>query len=157
MKASLQYIFLMCVCCLLAACDKQTSTPKTKDTLAPKWETHIADYPKRWIAAEKPLFIRFSHPVVALDSVNKSAEGIVELSPNVPANILFTADNELRITPIDRLPNDTAIKIKLHGDKLLGVEKTLKPFEFEVHTIKQEYDLKIHGLVAQDNAPIKMQ
>ena len=142
---------------LLGGCDKQTPAAKNKDSLEPKWETHIADYPKRWVAAEKPLFIRFSHPVVALEKVNQPIEGIVELAPNLPANILFTADNELRITPVDRLPNNTAIKVKLHGDKLLGIEKSLKAFEFEVHTIRQEFDLKIHGLVAQNNSPEKME
>jgi len=156
MKTSLHAVLLMLVCCLFASC-KKDETPKNKTSLEPKWSTHLADYPKRWVAAEKPMFIRFSHPVVAADKVNKPAEGILELSPNLPVNILFTADNELRITPVDRMPNNATIKIKLHGDKLLGVEKSLKPFEFEVHTIKQEYDLKVHGLIAQDNDPLKMQ
>ncbi len=154
------FLFAVVACVLaslLVACDKKGAAKKQEDLLAPKWETHIADYPKRWVAAEKPLFIRFSHPVVALEKVNQLVEGMVELSPNLPVNVLFTADNELRITPLDRMPANTAIKIKIHGDKLLGVEKTLKPFEFEVHTIRQEFDLKIHGLVAQDNSAEKMQ
>ncbi|HWV16495.1 MAG TPA: MG2 domain-containing protein [Cellvibrio sp.] len=149
-------VFLLLLGSLLASCDKKTG-PAKADDLAPHWETHIADYPKRWVAAEKPLFIRFSHPVVALEKVNQPVEGIVELDPRLPANVLFTADNELRITPVDRLPNNTALKVTLHGEKLLGVEKSLKPFEFTVHSIRQEFDLKIHGLVAQDNSAEKMQ
>jgi alpha-2-macroglobulin len=161
MKTTLRIAALLCLsslfACLLTGCDKKNTPAKKADLSEPKWETHIADYPKRWIAAEKPLFIRFSHPVVAPEGVNQPLEGMVELSPHFAANLLFTAENELRITPIDRLPSDTPIKIKLHGSKLLGVEKTLKPFEFEVHTIRQEFDLKIHGLVAQDNSAEKMQ
>lgn len=161
MPVRITHALLVCLTCLLSllltACDKKGESKAKEKQLGPKWETHIADYPKRWIAAEKPLYVRFSHPVVALEKVNQPAEGIVELTPDVPANILFTADNELRITPVDRLPNDTALKVKLHGDKLLGVEKSLKPFEFEVHTIKQEFDLKVHGLNAQENEPGKMQ
>ncbi len=161
MPVRITHALLVCLTCLLSllltACDKKGESKAKEKQLGPKWETHIADYPKRWIASEKPLYIRFSHPVVAQEKVNQPAEGIVELSPDLPANILFTADNELRITPVDRLPNDIAIKVKLHGDKLLGVEKSLKPFEFEVHTIKQEFDLKVHGLNAQENEPGKMQ
>ena len=150
MQTRIQSVFILflfaVVACVLAsllvACDKKGAAKKQEDLLAPKWETHIADYPKRWVAAEKPLFIRFSHPVVALEKVNQLVEGMIELSPNLLVNVLFTADNELRITPLDRMPANTAIKVKIHGDKLLGVEKTLKPFEFEVHTIRQEFDLK---------------
>lgn len=161
MNVRFQSVFVLLLMCvmgsLLVACNKKGEPQKNEEILVPHWETHIADYPKRWIAAENPLFIRFSHPVVALDKVNQPVEGVVELSPQLSANILFTADNELRITPVDRLPNNTALKVTLHGDKLLGVEKSLKPFEFEVHTIRQEFDLKIDGLVAQDNLPNKME
>jgi alpha-2-macroglobulin len=161
MNLTFRLFALMCfsffLACLVSGCDKKNAATKQPDLSAPKWETHVADYPKRWVAAEKPLFIRFSHPVVSADKVNQAVEGVIELSPYFAANLLFTADNELRITPLDRLPSNTPIKITLHGDKLLGIEKTLKPFEFEVHTIRQEFDLKIHGLVAQDDSPEKMQ
>lgn len=150
-------VWLCVLAGLLSACDRKDTAKKGTDALVPQWETHLADYPKRWVAAEKPLFIRFSHPVVALEKVNQAVEGIVELSPHIAANVLFTADNELRITPVERLPNNAALTVTLHGDKLLGVEKSLKPFVFEVHSIRQAFDLKIHGLLSQDNSPEKMQ
>ena len=54
---------------LLSACDNSTTEEKTSpaataQAIAPEWEAHIADYPKRWVATEAPLFIRFSRFVM---------------------------------------------------------------------------------------------
>ncbi|MGV8836454.1 hypothetical protein, partial [Cellvibrio sp.] len=64
---------------LLGACDKSTPEQNNKpatdaaaaaEAISPSWEAHIADYPKRWIAAEAPMYIRFTHPVISEAEVN---------------------------------------------------------------------------------------
>src|SRR5690606_29485646 len=140
----------------LAACDRAPEDDTSHSTSAEasaRWDTHIADYPKRWVATDAALFIRFTHAVVDESQLNQPRSKLVTLSPKLPVTAVFTAVDELRITPHERLPGDQTINVQLHNHKLLGVDEDLPPFKFEVHTIKQDFDLRINGLVSDaDNS-----
>lgn len=144
----------------IVACDKSsTESPVDKsatkveqtDEVTPGWEAHIADYPKRWIAAEAPLFVRFTHAVVKPEQVNTAFDPeLVSMDTKIPLNLVFTSDSELRITPAERLPHNTPIRVRLSPKGLDGIDQSLDDFEFEVHTIKQDFDLQVNGLATQD-------
>ena len=137
---------------IVTACDRTPpAEAPTEEATASAWDAHIVDYPKRWIATDAPLIIRFSHPVVDEQQLNQPVEGLVSLTPDHPLTALFTATDELRITPGTRLPNDRQLTLTLRNKKLQGVDKDLPPFVVQVHTIKQDFDLKIDGLVSQEN------
>ena len=149
---------------LLSACDKQTpdqpqsETAAAAEAIAPAWEAHIADYPKHWVATEAPMYIRFTHPVVAADQVNTAFDsGLVTLDNKVPVNLTFTSPTDLRIQPAERLASDTAIRIRLRAKGLDGVEQSLEDFEFDVRTIKQDFDLKVNSLSAMTGNEEQMQ
>ncbi|WP_197085535.1 alpha-2-macroglobulin [Cellvibrio sp. pealriver] len=152
---------------LLSACDKPApeqktqSAPldiKTAEAIAPDWEAHIADYPKRWVATESPLYIRFTHPVVSEAEVNTAFDPKqVSLDIKIPVNLTFTSTTDLRIQPIERLPGDTKIRVRLSPKGLSGIENSLDDFEFEVHTIKQDFDLRVDSLSTQDDDENVMQ
>ncbi|HSC67697.1 MAG TPA: MG2 domain-containing protein [Cellvibrio sp.] len=135
---------------LLSACDKSAKESKPSGDAAKVdagWEVHLADYPKRWIAAEAPLYIRFTHPVVSEAQVNTAIENKwVTLDSKTPVNVSFISTTELRIQPAERLPNDTAIHIRLSPKGLEGIEQSLDDFEFDVRTIKQDFDLRVNSL-----------
>ena len=142
----------------LSACDKTPKAPEPPQAQAvpeqvqPSWDTHIADAPKRWIAAEAPLFIRFTHPVIKPELVNKPIEHkLVSLSNGTALNAVFVAENELRITPVERLPNNTPLTLRLHPNQLEGIEPTLDDLVLELHTIKQDFDLQVNGLRTLDD------
>ncbi|WP_039916794.1 alpha-2-macroglobulin family protein [Cellvibrio mixtus] len=132
---------------------KKDSSAENAGQIAPDWEAHIADYPKRWVAAEAPMYIRFTHPVVNDDQVNTAFNSnLVALDNKTPVNLTFTSTTDLRIQPASRLPSDTAIRVRLSPKGLQGIEQSLDDFEFEVHTIKQDFDLKVNSLsVMTDN------
>jgi len=146
---------------LLGACDKSAPTPAKDQAekveaaaeVVTGWEAHIADYPKRWIAAEAPLYIRFTHPVVGAEQVNTAFDPkLIAFDTKVPFNLTFTSPTDLRIQPAERLPSDTAIRVRLRAKGLQGVDESLDDFAFEVRTIKQAFDLKVNSLqVAEDN------
>lgn len=146
---------------LLGACDKPAPTP-AKDQAekveaaaeaVTGWEAHIADYPKRWIAADAPMYIRFTHPVVSADKVNTAFDPkLIALDTKIPFNLTFTSPTDLRIQPAERLPSDTAIHVRLRAKGLQGIDESLDDFAFEVRTIKQAFDLKVNSLqVAETN------
>lgn len=165
---TLPCVLTLCIA-VLGGCDKAPPAEREQPSaaevtssaaadLAPAWDAHIADYPKRWIAADAPLFIRFTHPVVAADQVNTAVDAdLVSLDTKTPVNLVFVADNALRITPAERLPNDRAIRVRLSPKGLLGVAPDLGDFEFEVHTIKQDFDLRVNGLSMVDKNDARMQ
>ncbi len=138
---------------LVVACDRTppAETP-VDDALRSAWNAHIVDYPRRWIATGTPMFIRFSHPVVDEQQLNQPVEGLVSLKPDHPVTALFTAVDELRITPNTRLPNDQSFTLTLRNKNLRDIDAKLKPFTVQVHTIKQDFDLKVEGLIGQDNS-----
>ncbi len=146
---------------LLGACDKSAPTPAKDQAekveaaaeVVTGWEAHIADYPKRWIAAEAPMYIRFTHPVVGAEQVNTAFDPkLIAFDTKVPFNLTFTSPTDLRIQPAERLPSDTAIRVRLRAKGLQGVDESLDDFAFEVRTIKQAFDLKVNSLqVAEDN------
>jgi len=146
---------------LLGACDKSTPEQNEKpvtdaateaEAISPSWEAHIADYPKRWIATEAPMYIRFTHPVISEAEVNTAFNPKqVTLDTKTPLNLTFISTTELRISPIERLPNDTEIRIRLSADDLEGIEQSLDDFEFKVRTIKQDFDLRVNSLSADED------
>ncbi len=143
---------LLILAILVTACDRTppADTP-VDEAAASAWNAHIVDYPRRWIATDGPLHIRFSHPVVDEQQLNQPVEGLVSLKPDHPVTAVFTAVDELRITPNTRLPNDQPFALTLRSKNLQDIDGDLPPFVVQVHTIKQDFDLKIDGLVSQEN------
>lgn len=154
---------------LLGACDKNSPEPTKEESaavvvdepaaeVATGWEAHIADYPKRWIAAEAPMYIRFTHPVVKDDQVNTAFDPkLISLNTKIPFNLTFTSPTDLRIQPAERLPADTPFRVRLRAKGLQGIDQSLDDFEFEVRTIKQAFDLKVNSLAAMENNEEQMQ
>lgn len=149
MEITLRRLYGLLFLVLLAGCDRTppADTVTEKPQAISAWNTHILDYPKRWIATEAPLYIRFSHAVVDKAQLNQPITGLVSLKPELPVTVMFTAVDELRIAPNARLPGNQDIALTLRNKDLQGVDKELAPFEFTVHTIKQDFDLKVDGLV----------
>lgn len=154
-----KFFSLLLIIFALAGCDAEppATAPDNNGATTSAWDAHIVDYPKRWVATEAPLYIRFSHPVVDEARLNKPVDGLVSFTPDHPVTVMFTAVDELRIAPNTRLPNDRELALTLHNKNLQGVDKNLSPFRFQVHTIKQDFDLKIEGLVSQGNAGEQME
>lgn len=157
---------------LLSACDKSAPEQKTQsapldikaaEAIAPDWEAHIADYPKHWIAAEAPMYIRFTHPVISEAEVNTAFNPSQvtlfneALKSKTPVNLTFTSTTDLRIQPIERLPSNTKMRVRLSAAGLTGIEDSLDDFEFEVHTIKQDFDLRVDSLSTQEDDDNVMQ
>src|SRR5690606_12604841 len=107
---------------------------------------------KRWVAAEQPMWVRFSHPVASEDMLNRPIDDLIQVSPKVAITATFTADNELRIAPVERLPSEQALTFSLRTGKLQDVDPRLPPFTFEVHTIRQDFDLKLDSLAVQESS-----
>lgn len=157
-------IFVVLTGLLLAACDKpsapepHTNTADPAVQVASDWEAHIADYPKGWVAAEAPLYIRFTHPVVSHDQVNTALDStLISLDNKIPVNLTFTSTTDLRIQPAERLPSDTPIRLRLNPKGLQGVDESLEDFVFDVRTIKQDFDLKVNSLGLMDDNEDQMQ
>src|SRR5690554_929755 len=145
-----RFFYLLVFSLALSGCDRTSEEASQNNSAdaAARWDAHIADYPKRWVATDAALFIRFTHAVVDESQLNQPRPKLVSLSTQLPVTAVFTAVDELRIAPHERLPGDQVIDVQLHNHKLLGVDEDLPPFQFSVHTIKQDFDLNIGGLVS---------
>jgi alpha-2-macroglobulin len=150
----------------LTACDKKSESPPaatpTNDTAAAvveaNWAEHLVDYPRRWVATDAPIYIRFSHPVVSAENVDKAADDdLVDLDIDTPINLVFTAEDELRITPAERFPNGKKFRLTLTADGLAGVDQSLDDFVLELETVKQEFDLQVNSLIPVPDSEGKMQ
>lgn len=145
---------LILIALALTGCDR-VETPEKSTVIrqaASEWEAHIADYPKRWVAAEDPMWIRFNHPVATENMLDRPLDGLIEVTPKVAVIATFTAENELRVAPVGRLPNEQILTFTLRPDKLKNIDPHLPPFTFDVQTIRQDFDLKLDSLVVQDGS-----
>lgn len=147
----------------LVACDKNSDDSKTADTkvtqtVSAAWAQHLNDYPRRWVAADAPIYIRFTHPVVTPDQVNKAADDdLAELDIDTPINLVFTAEDELRITPAERLPSGTKFRLTIAADGLKDIDQSLEDFVLDLETIKQEFDLQVNSLIPISGTDDQMQ
>lgn len=153
MRASLIFRSLLLLLSLaLFACDnKETDSKSPTETVTQvpaSWAEHLSDYPRHWVAADAPIYIRFTHPVVEPDEVNKAADSdLVELDNDIPVNLVFTADNELRITPAKRLPSGKKFRMTLTADGLKNIDQDLEDFVLDLETVQQEFDLQVNSLL----------
>lgn len=154
----LKWLLVISLLCL-TACDKKSETKTETPTVEQQanWSEHLVDYPRHWIATDAPIYIRFSHPVVSPDKVDKAADDdLVKLDIDTPVNLVFTAEDELRITPAERFPNGKKFRLTLSADDLL-VDQSLEDFVLELETLKQEFDLQVNSLVPVPDTDEKMQ
>lgn len=154
--------FLLIVLLGLSACDKDSNPAKDAAQTAVQtpaaWSEHLSDYPRHWVAADAPMYIRFTHPVVSPEQVNQAADDdLVELDINVPVNLVFTADNELRITPAKRLPSGKKFRLTLSPEGLQKIDPSLDDFVLDLETVKQEFDLQVNSLLPIADADDQMQ
>lgn len=148
----------------LAGCERGDNTAGSPASAAaeapvpdPAWEHHLASWPRHWVAASEPLVLRFRHPVVSEQQLQKPLASLIAIEPAVPVTAMFVAPDELRISPADRFPTGTPVRVQLFPDQLQQVEEKLPPFVFEIEAIQQDFDLKVDALRVQagsDNAMV---
>ncbi|MEP5051600.1 MAG: hypothetical protein ABJQ98_08345, partial [Alloalcanivorax venustensis] len=61
-----------------------SSTANDGEDAAPmdsRWRSHLDSWPTGEVSARAPLVVRFTHPVVAEEALEKAAEGVARLEP----------------------------------------------------------------------------
>jgi len=122
------------------------------------WSLHIQQHDQGWIGAEQAITIRFAHPVVPETQLNRDKERLLRLSPSVEFSAQFTATDTLTIVPSQRLQSGQVYSVMISPQGLEGVSASLAPFAFQVQVLRQDYELKISGLVPdQDRGQMKLE
>lgn len=127
---------------------KPEQAPKASTT-DPVWSEYISAHSKGALSKNDRIRVRFMNDVVKSDQVNKSAKRFVEISPELNARIKFINPREIEIKPHKQLKSGQAYSVTINTAGLLNIPKKLGQYTFQVNTIKQDYEIKLHGLQAQ--------
>ena len=117
----------------------------------PSWSQHVVSYDQGWISSEQPIIVHFAHDVISQEQLNQKIEGVVNISPHVELDAVFQNTDQLSLIPSQRLPSGQAFSISLPPEKFEGVPENLGPLKFQVQVLKQEYELRVSGLVPGAN------
>ena len=130
-----------------------SSTAKQSEGAAPmdsRWRSHLDSWPIGEVSARAPLVVRFTHPVVAEEALEKAAEGVARLTPEVGFNAVFTARDRLEIRPEGPLERGRALTLTLFPQGLSGVDDGLPPLALPLTVRRQQLSLRVDALTPVD-------
>mgnify|MGYP006232794447 FL=1 len=152
---------------LIAACDDKSDTTgkgesngavaeqgETDPAVSPlddRWQTHLAALPAGTISARAPLVVRFNHPVVTPDQLDKPQSGVARLLPERAVTAVFTAEDRLEIRPAEPLPGGESLTLVLYAQGLANVDNALSPAEFSLQVLRQQLSLTVESLLPTDD------
>ncbi|MFP1683524.1 alpha-2-macroglobulin family protein [Alloalcanivorax sp. C16-1] len=162
---------LLLMALVLAACgqepqsDKEAAAPvataPADDGAAPaepdaRWREHLSAWPRGEIGARAPLIVRFTHPVVDEDALDRPAKGVARLDPERPFKAVFTARDRLEIRPGAPLPAGQTLRLTLYPQGLSGVDDGLPPLETDVTVMRQRLSLQVDALAPDPDGEERM-
>ncbi len=137
----------------LSACDQSKQTTIKKPVSNERgWSQQISAHSSGSISKYDSISIRFVHDVISADKVGADAVGILEVSPAIPGELIFSGKREITLTPDKPLTSGQIYRFKLHSYDFVDFPKDLKTYVFDVSVIKQNFDVSIRGVSSQLNA-----
>ena len=130
---------------------EQGETDPAVPPLDDRWQTHLAALPAGTISARAPLVVRFNHPVVTPDQLDKPQSGVARLLPERAVTAVFTAEDRLEIRPAEPLPGGESLTLVLYAQGLANVDDALSPAEFSLQVLRQQLSLTVESLLPTDD------
>ena len=129
-----------------AASDTALAPTLKPELAAASWQPHILKTPSAWQPATAPIKIHFSHQVAKPEALEQALSGIVDIQPDIDAEVIFSATDEISILPRQVLKPGQVLNITLKPLSLEGVSNQLAPYTFQTQVLIQDYELHLSGL-----------
>lgn len=113
----------------------------------------LLEHPHGQVPAQANLTYRFNQAVVPLSQLGKSADALLETSPDALFTSVWLDQNTLQLTPIRALPSGQHVQLTLLGKPLseFGLLKAAEDFQSSIDVTQQRLSLKELGFsVEQD-------
>jgi len=118
-----------------------------QDNAVKSWRSHVEYFPEGWVSAYEPLKVRFSHPVTGDELIlGQPVEGVLTIEPRIEAKISFTTDRALLVEPKQPLDRNVEYQLTLFPNKLSGINRDMKPYQFVVKVYQQDFGVQVDGL-----------
>jgi uncharacterized protein YfaS (alpha-2-macroglobulin family) len=134
---------------LVVGCGRTTAVVErpTAAPADPLWSSLIAAHSTGAISRRSPLRVAFTQDVIALDQVGTDASAHLIVEPVIHGRVTFTSPREIVAEPASgELAPGTTYKLRVIGKGLRGIDASLAPFEFLVHTLQPNFDVQAGGL-----------
>ncbi|CAA0125155.1 putative lipoprotein YfhM [BD1-7 clade bacterium] len=126
-------------------------SPATEAPTLTAWDQVIDKPPARWVSAVGPVNIGFSQNLRGENALNQPIDGALSIMPKVPADVYFSADNQLQIQFHQPLQPATQYTLQLEPASLAGVDPSLTPMAFTIEPYRQDFSVQTAG-VTIDNS-----
>jgi uncharacterized protein YfaS (alpha-2-macroglobulin family) len=134
---------------LVVGCGKTTAVVERPVAAPadPLWSTLISAHSTGAISRRSPLRVTFTQDIVDPQLVGTDASSHLIVEPVIHGRITFASPREIVATPSSgELAPGTTYKLRVVGKGLRGIDATLSPFEFLVHTLQPNFDVEAQGL-----------
>lgn len=113
-----------------------------------EFSKYISAYTSGNVSVKSSIRIRFTESIVADDKVGTTEErDVLDFSPSVDGKLKWVDSFTLEFTPEDKFKADQVYEVSLELASLIKVKDELELFEFNFHTIRQDFEVVFNDLV----------
>ncbi len=128
-----------------------TASEPTAKTL--NLESILLEHPLGQVPAQASLTYRFNEAVVPLSQLGKTADGLLQTSPEKLFTSVWLDQSTLQLTPISALPSGQHVQFTLLGKALseFGLIKSAEDFHSSIDVTQQRLSLKELGFTVDQD------
>jgi uncharacterized protein YfaS (alpha-2-macroglobulin family) len=117
----------------------------------PAFKDYISAYTSGVISTHSAIKIRMAEPYADSSIIGKKLDGdLFKLSPDVKGTVKWIDPRTIQFQPSEQLDEDKTYTVDFSLDKLIDVADSLKVFQFQFHTIKQNFETKVLSINTYD-------
>jgi uncharacterized protein YfaS (alpha-2-macroglobulin family) len=114
------------------------------------FEGHIESFTSGYISAHDPINLVLVNELPEEVKDKNNIGKLFEISPKVEGEVLVVDEFTLQFVPKNPLEQDTEYRISFQLNKLMSVSEELASFNFAIHTIKQDFVVRVHEIQSYD-------
>lgn len=122
----------------------------------PAFKEYITAFTSGFISTESPIQIRLSNDYVDSAMIGKPIEQeLFKFEPAIKGNSYWTDRRTIEFRPESKLPEEQFYNAQFMLSNLLQVPDSMKIFEFQFQTIKQDFEVRTENHKAYDKKELK--
>lgn len=149
MKKYIQFplVLILLMSLFLTSCDETEEVQK----IDPGFSEYIVGFTSGIISKNASFRIDLAvQSKMYTEQGQEIAEDLFDFSPSVSGTAYWVDANTIEFKPTEMLSSGTAYTIEFELGKVLDVAPKFEEFEYQIHTIKQNFDVKVNGINTYD-------
>ena len=148
MKLFIRPLLLIFLLGNLIACSKQSLQDFLSDHRL--YEGYIESFTTGYNSVHEPITLVFARDLPSSIIETGATNKWFQISPKIDGEVQITDENTIQFIPKEPLQQDQEYRITFHLFKVMDVPHELREFNFAIHTIKQDFVVKVNEVQSYD-------